>query len=149
MVLSSSLFPKIGINSYLSDENRNELFKFLLRQISSLQVALVIVIIGRHNTDVLSLSTTAVNDLVMLHVTHTTHQGQKKVRNVDTDLVVLAVATVNELDFWECSNSCPLYCFWSWTRTVKSTPWTGCDTTSSFHGKVKKSAWECWKLSHM
>ena len=26
------------------------------------------------------------------------------------------------------------------------TPWTGCDTTSSFHGKVKKSAWECWKV---
>ena len=35
----------------------------------------------------------------MIHVTHTAHQGQKKVfvRNVDTDLVVLSVATVNEL----------------------------------------------------
>ena len=28
----------IGINSYMSDDNRNELFNFLLRQISSLQV---------------------------------------------------------------------------------------------------------------
>ena len=59
----------------------------------------------------------------MIHVTHTAHQGQKKVfiRNVDTDLVVLAVATVNELNFWECAHSCSLYCFLSWTRTINST----------------------------
>ena len=31
-------FQTIGANSYMSDENRNEWFKFLLRQISSLQV---------------------------------------------------------------------------------------------------------------
>ena len=60
---------------------------------------------------------------IMIHVIHTAHQGQKKVfiRNVDTDLVVLTVATVNELDFWECAHSCPLYCFLYWTRTIKST----------------------------
>ena len=48
-------------------------------------------------------------------VTHTAHQGQRKVfiKNVHTDMVVLAVTTVNELDFWECVHSCPLYCFLS------------------------------------
>ena len=116
-----------------------------------LHCRLVIVIIGTHNTVV--LSTAAVNDIyIMIHVTHTAHQGQKKVfiRNVDTDLVVLGVAIVNELDFWECAHSCPLLFLildpnnqehFQWCM-----PWTGCDTTSSFHGKVRKSAWECWKV---
>ena len=56
----------------------------------------------------------------MIHVTHTAHQGQKKVfiRNVDTDLVVIAVATVNELDFWECAHTCALYLG---PKTIKST----------------------------
>ena len=31
-------FQTIGTNSYMSDENRGDMFKFLLRQISSLQV---------------------------------------------------------------------------------------------------------------
>ena len=59
---------------------------------------------------------------IMIHVTHIAHQGQNKVfiRNVDTDLVVRTVAAVNELDFWECAHSCPLYCFLSWTQTIKS-----------------------------
>ena len=38
----------------------------------------------------------------MMHVTHTVHQAQKVfIINVHTDLVVLAVATLNELDFWD------------------------------------------------
>ena len=82
-------FQTIGINSYMSDENRNELFKLLLRQISSYK--------------------------------QTTNRMKVFIRNIDTDLVVLAVAAVNELDFWECAHSCPLYCCLSWTRIIKST----------------------------
>ena len=60
----------------------------------------------------------------MIHVTRSAHQGQMKVciRNADTDVVILAVATVNELNFWEGAHSCSLNCFLSWTRRIKSTP---------------------------
>ena len=45
-------------------------------------------------------------------VTHTVHQAQKVfIIYVHTDLVVLVVATLYELDFWECAHSGPLSCF--------------------------------------
>ena len=70
-------------------------------------------------------------------------------RNVDTDLlVVFAVATVNEFDFWECAHSSPLYCFLSWTQTIKSTSNDAClelvviQLPVFMVHKVQKSAWE-------
>ena len=84
----------------------------------SIHCRLVIVISGTHNADV--LSTTAVNDLVMIlyydpcYTLRSSRSKEGVHKNVDTDLVVLVVATVNELDFWECAHSCPLYCSLSW-----------------------------------
>ena len=68
----------------------------------SLHCRLMIVIIGTHNTDV--LSTKAVNDLVMILYydacyAHRSLSSKDLIINVHTDLVVLAVATLNELDF--------------------------------------------------
>ena len=88
---------------------------------------LVIVIIGTHNTCVLSLSTTAVNDLAMIlyYDPCYTHRSSRSKEGFHQKCCYqsgsIAVATVNELDFWECAHSCPLYCFLSWTRTIKST----------------------------
>ena len=63
--------------------------------------------------------------------------------------MVFAVATVNEFDYWECAHSGPLYCFLSWTRTIKSTSNDArlelavIQLLVSMVHKVKKSAWEC------
>ena len=75
----------------------------------------------------------------MIHVTHTAHQCQKKVfvRNVDTDLVVLSVATVNKLLLRMCP-FLPTLLFLILDPTNQAhfqwcTPWTG----------MKKSTWDC------
>ena len=109
-----------------------------------------------HNTDV--LSTTAVNDLliistcihVMINVTHSA-QSQNKIymyiNNIDTTLIVLTVATVNELNFWEGTIPAHSIVYYHGPNNQEHpqwcTPWTGCNTICMVkwrnqHGKVEK-----------
>ena len=109
---------------------------------------LVIVVIDTHNTDVLSLFTTAVIDLHVVMILYYdpcyAHCTSRSKEGFHQKCWYRSGGTC-------CSNS-------EWTRLLGMFPflptllflildlhWTGCDSTSSFHGKVKKSAWECWK----
>ena len=116
---------------------------------------LVMVMIGTYNTEV--LSATAVNDLVMIlyYDPCYTHRSSRSKEGFHQKCWYRSGGTC-------CSHS-------AWTRLLWMCPllstllflildpnnqehfqwctlWTGCDTTSSFHGKVKISAWECWKV---
>ena len=100
---------------------------------------------------------------VILHVVHCLTHGYQKamIRTVDTDVVVLAIYACSQLE-----NLQELYVAYGSGKDFKYIPahdiaenlgrckcealpffhaLTGCDTTSSFCSKGKKSAWEAWQ----
>lgn len=98
---------------------------------------------------------------LILHCTHASVNGMKRIaiRTVDTDVVVLAVSFFNRLSISELwihfgvGRAVRLIAVHELTEALgpdKSLvlpvfhSLTGCDTTSSFCGKGKKSAWEAW-----
>eukprot|EP00794_Sanderia_malayensis_P010250 gene10250-11304_t len=99
---------------------------------------------------------------LFLHVKHCSQEGNSKVliKTVDTDVVIIAIAkftflALDELwiEFGAGKNrrwipihrivealgeeKCSALLYWH--------AFTGCDTVSSFAGKGKTSAWQCWK----
>ena len=103
---------------------------------------------------------------IIVHVLHALYQGMKsvKVRTVDTDVVVILTGAFFKLsqaqplvDIWVAFGMGKNYRFYS-INTIYSSlgkqksqalpvfhTLTGCDTTSSFKGKGKKSAWQAWQ----
>jgi len=100
----------------------------------------------------------------MLHVAHQATSGHKKIsiRTVDSDVVVLAVATFHKLqgqlsELWvaygtgQHFRNIPAHEIYSALGPERSAglplfhALTGCDTTSSFFGRGKRSAWDTWK----
>jgi len=102
---------------------------------------------------------------ILLHVLHALECGAKTVlvRTVDTDVVVLLIGKFSEfsqhalIDIWVSfgvGRSHRMYHINAMFNLLgeckaKALPmfhsFTGCDTTSSFSGRGKKSAWEAWK----
>jgi hypothetical protein len=105
---------------------------------------------------------------IVVHVLHAIQVEQAKsvlVRTVDTDVVVILVGTfynlksiVPDLDLWVAFGmgrhfsyiNINTICVILGEARSRSLPvfhaLTGCDTTSSFYGKGKKSAWQAWEL---
>ena len=105
---------------------------------------------------------------IVVHVLHAIQVEQAKsvlVRIVDTDVVVILVGTfynlksiVPDLDLWVAFGmgrhfsyiNINTICVSLGEARSRSLPvfhaLTGCDTTSSFYGKGKKSAWQAWEL---
>ena len=172
-VSSTSPVPSNWSSFLRVDENKAELFNFLARQISSIQVAGKM-IISTLDTDIicssevqhLSMITPCSHEegdtRIMLHVAHCVHLGLTRIclRTVDTDVVVLAVNTMAELDtlneLWVAFGTLnnfryiPAHTISHSLGMQKSRALlmihalTGCDTVSSFSGRGKKSAWETW-----
>ena len=102
---------------------------------------------------------------IVVHIQQSLEQGMKniEVRTVDTDVMIILVAAFYELvtikplaDIWVAFGTGKNYCFLSINairdslreRRAQALPvlhaLTGCDTTSAFKGKGKKSAWQAW-----
>jgi hypothetical protein len=98
---------------------------------------------------------------MFLHAAHAASQGHRKImlRTVDTDVVVLAVANMQQLpidELWVAFGVGSAYRHIAihtiataiGCEKASALPYfhalTGCDVTSSFYGKGKKSAWDAW-----
>ena len=103
---------------------------------------------------------------VVVHILHALEQGIKTivVRTVDTDVIVILTGVFFELtannplaDIWVAfgtGKNFRLYsinaiCTYLGKERTQALPifhaLTGCDTTSAFRGKGKKSAWQAWQ----
>ena len=119
----------------------------------SINCRLMIVIIGTHNTDV--LSTKAVNDLVMIlyHDACYAHRSSssKGFHHKCSYQYRSGGTCCSHTEWTRLLGMCPFLStllflildpnhqeHFHWYM-----PWTGCDTTSSFHGKMKKSCSTC------
>jgi len=102
---------------------------------------------------------------IMLHVADQVRQGHKRIliRTVDSDVVVLAVATAQQLqsdleELWIAFGTARHYRYLSAHAMCQALgpdksrvlplfhAFTGCDTVSAFAGKGKRSAWEAWNV---
>ena len=102
----------------------------------------------------------------MVHVLHALKQGEQTicVRTVDTDVVVILAGTFHDLvatqplaDIWVAFGMGKNYRFYHINAICerlgepqsRASPvfhaFSGCDTTSAFNGKDKKSVWQAWQ----
>ena len=157
------------------DENKTQLFKYLSLQVMSLSPTKGKVIYATIGEDVLSTDTDAdVENLapcsqeeadtrLLLHAADAVQKGCSNIciRTVDTDVVVLAIAKfaqVNPNKLWLAFGSKTNFRYIPIHEIVltlspsicKTLPvfhaFTGCDTTSSFAGRGKKTAWNTWRV---
>ena len=99
---------------------------------------------------------------IILHVAHYAKENHRAmtIRTVDTDVLVLAVSFFSKLGldeiyvalgigksfkFISCHEIVPSLGYMNCQALPVFHSLTGSDTTSSFSGKGKKSAWEAWK----
>ena len=107
---------------------------------------------------------------IVVHIIHALQQGMKtvKVRTADTDVIAILVGT-----FFDLKLTHPCVDIWVAFGTGKSFKYlninaisshigeakaralpmfhalTGCDTTSAFKGRGKKTAWQAWQAKDM
>ena len=103
---------------------------------------------------------------LIVHIFHALEQGQKSflVRTVDTDVTVILIGTFHKMlafqslvDIWVAFGTGKSYRFYHINTIFESLgelrskalpvfhAYSGCDTTSAFNGKAKKSAWQAWQ----
>ena len=104
----------------------------------------------------------AADSRMLLHLKHASENGHQKavIRTVDTDVVILAISTLNDLalsELWisfgtkKSYQYIPIYqlSVLIGPDTSRALPpfhaFTGCDSTSQFFGIGKKTAWKVWK----
>lgn len=153
-----------------NDGNKTDLFKFVAeRVVASTFPGLVVVTHGEdvmfsglHNTDCLSpCSQEEADTRMFLHAADGIKQGYSKllIRTCDTDVAVLAVSMSRALEceqLWLAFGSGNTFRYIDATLISeklgplksKALPalhaLTGCDVTSSFTGRGKKTAWAVW-----
>ena len=153
------------------DANKVELFSFLANHIAHMEMEKqVITTDGEDVNCCLPCDTSGLSPCnheeadtrLMVHVADAACVGYQKVlvRTVDTDVVVLAIATTSKIDIQE------LWIAFGTGQHLRYIPvheiaaalgpdrsealpmfhaYTGCDTVSSFATKGKKSAWDTWR----
>lgn len=152
------------------DENKTELFSFLANQAILLETECQI--ISTHHQDVLFKQPRDISSLapctheeadtrIMLHVADAVREGHTKitVRTVDTDVLVLAIATAHNLsvpELWVAFGTGKNFRYLAaHEMSIALGPdrcyslpifhaLTGCDTVSSFSGRGKKTCWNTW-----
>lgn len=104
---------------------------------------------------------------IMVHTLHALEQGAKTVlvRTVDTDVIVILVGIFHDLlvvqplaDIWIAFGMGKKYRYYHINAICRNLgesksralpvfhAYSGCDTTSAFSGKGKKSAWHAWQV---
>ena len=175
-VVDSSTIPANWVSFLRVDDNKKELFSFLSVTLhDSFQLADKHLVITEGG-DVLSkpqlLDAPALvpcnheeaDSRIMLHAAHAAHNGPKKmlIHNVDTNVVVLAVALAHtleeEAEVWVSFGMGKSFRFIAaheiaralGPEKVQALPMfhalTGCDTVSCFTGHGKRKEWAVWTI---
>ena len=152
------------------DDNKTELFSFLASNIADIDTNKHIIttqgtgVICSNRQDVSALAPCTHEEAdtrIFLHLQDAVQQGYSKVsiRTVDTDVVVLAIASANRLnisELWIAFGVGKSFRFIAAHEIAKvlgpdrcvALPmfhaFTGCDTVSCFGGRGKKNAWGTW-----
>ena len=155
--------------------NKRELFQFLSHRVVSYQFRnnKSVYITG---TSVLTTASNPMqrctreeaDSRIMVHLIHALEERKQlfQVRTVDTDVVIILIGNFHELNlkyqlqdvsiiFGTCRNikifSIKTICTQLGEDTSKALPFfhsfTGCDTTSFFRDKGKRTAWQTWQAS--
>ncbi|KAK3083940.1 hypothetical protein FSP39_005667 [Pinctada imbricata] len=163
-----------NLESFLRvDENKKELFMYLLEELMNNNFGSDKVIVTTKGEEALSnkeshdisnlapCSHEEADTRMMLHVADAARNGLKKVmiRTVDTDVVVLGISIiprVNPEQLWiafdtgNCFRYICAHGISSQLGSIKSKAlvffhaFTGCDQVSSFANRGKKTAWDTW-----
>ena len=170
----STVLPKNWKDFLRVDENKTELFAFLSREAVNLPLPQDKELYATDGSGVLCspaeshlaglapCSHEEADTRLLLHVADAVQKGCKKVtiRTVDTDVVVLAVASFSKAapdELWIAfgvGSSFRYIAVHEMVATMSPTQcmtlpvfhaFTGCGTVSAFAGRGKKTAWETWK----
>ena len=141
-------------------------FSFPPNKVVYIMLGHSVVSVGPSNNAMPNCNHEEADTRIVVHVRHALEHGLKKieVRTIDTDVVVILVGIFFELttmespvDIWIAfgmGKNFRLYsvnAIWATLGEPRSRALpvfhalTGCDTTSSFRGKGKKSAWQAWQ----
>ncbi|XP_071963322.1 uncharacterized protein [Antedon mediterranea] len=103
---------------------------------------------------------------IVIHLVHSLEHGARQimVRTVDTDIIIILIGQFfnlchrfPELKLWVAFGTGNHFCYYNINNMCRHLgesmacalplfhAFSGCDTTSSFFGKSKKSAWKAWK----
>jgi len=173
-VAPSTAIPKNWKDFLRVDENKSELFTFLSRQIASTPTDDGKEVYATDGTAVLCSVEADLTKLapcyqeeadtrLFLHVADAVQKGRKRVtvRSVDTDVVVLAVASFEKVgaeEMWVAFGSGTNFRYIAVHELVTTLgprtcgslgvfhAFTGCDTVSAFAGRGKKTAWDTWSV---
>ena len=151
------------------NENKQEFFEFLSKQLLSTCKKHVVVTIGKSAANNFSHDMSSImpccqeeaDTRLMLHCKDAVSCGHKTVsiRTVDSDVVAIAVEVFEQIqpdELWMAFGTGKKYRFIPIHELVVSLgslkalslpffhAFTGCDTTSSFSSRGKKSAWDAW-----
>jgi len=173
-VMASAVLPSQWSAFLLVDDNKSELFHFLATELATVPVPagkLLVVTTGqdaicnpREGSNIDNLypcSHEEADTRMFLHAAHAAKHGYKNVliRTVDTDVVVLAVALQQKIEYAELwiefvAGGKVRYIHANAIASVLGSSraqalpffhaFTGCDTVSSFAFHGKKSAWQTW-----
>lgn len=153
------------------DENKTELFEFLSEESMSIESDKIVIatsgegVLCNKEYEKARLQPCTheeADSRMILHLMDAARNGCKRalLRTVDTDVVVLAIACVNQLEVEEVwiafgvgknFRYLPAHDIAAHLGSLKSRclpmfhSITGCDTVSSFGGIGKKTAWQTWK----
>ena len=151
-------------------DNKTVLFSFLARSVVGIDTNKQV--ITTHNTGVLCINRQDVSGLapctheeadtrILLHLEDVVRHGNTSVsiRTVDTDVVVLAVASAQRLnisELWIAFGAGKSFRFLDCHEIARALgpdqcialpifhAFTGCDTVSCFSGRGKRTAWDTW-----
>ena len=155
--------------------NKIELFSFLTNTAARQEVADMIELYITSDESVISIGNASsmpncsheeADTRIVVHLLHSVQMGNKKifVKTVDTDMIVILLGNFEEIselcpdiDLWIAFGVSKYFALYSINAIYQETgvttalalpvfhAFSGCDTTSSFQGKGKRSVWEAWK----
>ncbi|KAG0717130.1 hypothetical protein GWK47_008210 [Chionoecetes opilio] len=152
------------------NDNKTELFPFLASNVADIDTSKHLIttqdysVLCSNRQDVSALAPCTHEEAdtrILLHLQDAVQQGYSKVsmRTVDTDVVVLAIASANRLnisELWIAFGAGKSFRFIAAHEIAKALgpdrcvalpmfhAFTGCDTVSCFGGRGKKTAWDTW-----
>ena len=172
-VSSHAKLPSNWMDFLRNPSNKDELFAFLTSKIAHFVFPPSKAVYVTSGQSVISARSNMMNcnyeeadTRIVVHILHALHQGMKsvKVRTVDTDVVVILIGAFFVLsqtqplaDIWVAFGMSKNYRFYSINAIYYNLgkqkslalpvfhTLAGCDTTSSFNGKGKKSACQAWQ----
>ena len=169
-VTSSSRLPKNWKRFLHVSANKTELFLFLAKELQSIEVEGKEVhttygefVLSSPPTEIMECSHEEADMRLVLHAYHASQCGYRKIliRTVDTDVLVLAVARVQDLsvnEIWMAFGTgkhfryLPVHSIAEKLGPQRSRALpmfhsiTGCDTVSFFSGRGKTTAWDVWNV---